>query len=472
VTLAIGQVAAQGLAFVRNVIIARMLTQEDMGVAASLALTLSLLEMLSDVAADKLLVQAKDGDDPRLQGVVHGVQFLRGCVQAVLLFAMAWPVAAMFRIPEARWAFQLVALAPLIRGLAHLDAARLQRELRYKPGVLIEILPQALMTAVAWPIANLVGDYGAVLWLVLGQSAAFVVCTHVVATRPYRWVYDRVLLARISSFGWPLLVNAFLLFGINQGDKAIVGAGYTMGELGVYAVAFGLVAAPVMVLGKLSLAMGLPLLSQVQDVRADFEARHRLGAQALSAAAVLIAVPLILAGPLLVRAIYGEKYGEAGAYIGWLAAMGAVRCLRMAPTVASMALGDNVNTMIGNAFRSLALLGMLWAAAERAPLAWIAIASLAGEVLALVVSMLRLKSRTGIRAGPMLGTSAIAGGLLALTGLAANLAPTSQWWSTGVMTACAEVLAGGVLILAFAEVRRDLLLGLEVLRSPRPRAGA
>src|SRR5260370_14054025 len=65
--LAAGQVASQASSFIRNVIIARIISPADFGIAATFATTLSLMEMISYLAGEKLLVQSPDGDDPRLE---------------------------------------------------------------------------------------------------------------------------------------------------------------------------------------------------------------------------------------------------------------------------------------------------------------------------------------------------------------------------------------------------------------------
>ena len=132
--LSAGSAVGKALALIRNIIIARILSPEDFGVAATFIITLSLLQSVSEVAADKLQVQAKDGDDKRLQQVMHLFQLMRGVFGAAILIIFARPIAGLFGAPEAAWAFQWLALIPLLRGLAHgeggdsLHLARIDRD--------------------------------------------------------------------------------------------------------------------------------------------------------------------------------------------------------------------------------------------------------------------------------------------------------------------------------------------------------
>ena len=63
INLTVGQVVINALIFMRNVIIARLLSPSDYGIAALFAMTVSFLEMLSNFSSEVLLVQADLGDD-------------------------------------------------------------------------------------------------------------------------------------------------------------------------------------------------------------------------------------------------------------------------------------------------------------------------------------------------------------------------------------------------------------------------
>ena len=131
--LATGKVAGQGCVLIRNIIIARLIGPENFGIAATFAITVTLLEMASDVASDKLLIQAENGDDPRLQKTAQFLLAARGLFLAVVLCALVWPVSKLFEVSQARWAFWWLAVVPIIRGLVHLDVKRMHRDMRFGP---------------------------------------------------------------------------------------------------------------------------------------------------------------------------------------------------------------------------------------------------------------------------------------------------------------------------------------------------
>ena len=426
--LSFGQVASSGCSFLRNVVLARVLTKADFGVAATFGITVSLLEITGKMAVNRLVVQTREGDDPVFLATAHLFQAVVGLTSAALLFSLAGPLSLVFKVPEARWAFKLLALIPLLKGFSHLDINRMERRMQFGPVVLVDLIPQLGITLAAWPMAVWLGDYRALLWLLLAKWAMTLTGSHLFAQRGYRWDWNAGYLKRILLFGWPLLINGLLLFGIFQGDRLVVGARYTMADLGVYSVAASLSMAPAMLFMGVGGSIMLPMMSRVQDSPTQFRKRYALCVQLFSLVATVFATSMIVAGEPFATLVFGEKYAGAGVIIGWLATAQALRCVRSAPTIAAMAKGDTQNLMISNVFRLSGLGLALIAAGARLDIQLIAASSLAGEVLAFLVAMIRLSKRHGLDLADGFRPAGFATALLALAGILAVLgAPNSGW---------------------------------------------
>src|SRR5512140_2861479 len=96
IKLSAGQAVNQGLSFLKNVIIARLLSPSDYGVAATFAITLSIVEVTSNIAADKLIIQSQEGETEEFQATIQFMQFIRGCINAAILLLLGSPVATLF----------------------------------------------------------------------------------------------------------------------------------------------------------------------------------------------------------------------------------------------------------------------------------------------------------------------------------------------------------------------------------------
>ena len=397
ILLAGGSVTVALCSFLRNIIIARLISVEDFGISATFAITVTLLEMSSNLAVDRLLVQAPDGDDPRLQAAAQAFQVALGALGAIILFFAADPIAALFGVPQATWAFRALALVPMIRGLSHLDMARVQREMRFGPSVWVEAGPQVLVTLLAVPLGVYLGDYRAMLWVVLIQSASYTLFSHLVAHRPYSLAVDKALARRIVGFGWPLLLNGFLMFGIFQGDRAIVGAAFDMDHLGWFSAAFAITLAPTVVVAKVCYNFFLPQLSPLQGDAELFHRRSMVVIQICLLAGVAVAVGFATAGPAMLTLLYGERYGAGVAVISLLGLMQGVRVARVGATIVAIAKGETRIPLYVNIVRTLGLALSILAVWFGFGIYGVVISALIGEALAVIASLMLVRWKLNVR---------------------------------------------------------------------------
>jgi O-antigen/teichoic acid export membrane protein len=435
------QIIVYGCGFVKNVILFRYLSKTDFGIAASFNLTMLMFEFVSKMAVDRLIVQAKEGDDPCFQKTAHLVQFWAGFLGSILTYACAEPLTRLFDIPESLYAFQWMALIPLMRGLAHLDISRMQREMRFGPQVTIEVVPQLIVTAATLPLTLWLVDYRAPLVLVLAKTAMTIVGTHLATRHPYRWGWNPVYVRRIVAFSWPLMINGLLLFAIRQGDQFAVGAGYSMADLAGYNVAVSLSVEPGMMFVTVLSSIMLPLLSRNQSEPQIFHERFTLALQTLSLASSFFMAVVTLAGPFFLVLVYGAKASTSHVYILWLSAGQALLFLRMAPTLASMAKANTSNLMISNFFRlsgvGLAVLVTL----NGGKLYLIAVAALLGEALALAASLVCLaRIQKGVLQDLRLPIVLFTGTVLLVGLLTYAGVPTMGWPTVLAVTSVVVVL--------------------------------
>jgi O-antigen/teichoic acid export membrane protein len=464
-TLGLGQVVSQACSFVRNIIIARLISPSDFGIAATFAVTISVFELMSNLSMDKLLIQAEDGDEEPFQQTAQLLQAVKGFANGLFIFLLGGPIAYLFDEPRARWAFFLLALVPLLRGFIHLDTSRLQRGMRFRPAVTVDVSSQVLVTVVALPLAFWLRDYTAMLWVLILQAASATIISHVVSERPYRWTWEKSYARRIASFGWPLLINGLLLFVILDGDRFIIGSAHrlfpksslTLADLGIYSVAFALTMAPAMLISTVSASIFLPVLSRANTLRQQFERRYSAYVQGLAVVATGIAVSFILCGGWMVTLIYGANYAPAGGFIGWLGAMWSLRVIRNGPTIAALSLGDSLNSMFSNMARTTALAGVLTAVVLVAGLKWIAIAGFVGELFATAVCVVRLSRIHHVGAAKFAKPFTVyAGSVLAAGAVAATGLQTLGGALSALIAASIVVFACVAMLIVFPRFRSDV----------------
>lgn len=455
--LTLGQVLSYGLSFVRNVILARMLTKADFGLAAIFGMTITMLELAGRMSFGQQIVQSKQGDSAEFQASAHGFQMALSFVGALLILALSLPLAHAMKVPELAWAFATLAVVPLGRGFEHLDYYRQQRHLNYLPVTLYEVVPQILMTAAAWPLAMWLGDFRVVVWLMVGKAMLGMAMTHFLAGQPYRWGWQKDYIRGMWLFGWPLLINGLLIFASQQADQVLIGAYFTLEELAPYALALMLASIPWAIFANVGSSLLLPVLSRAQEDLGQFLRLYRKCLGYISVTTVFVTVPLIIAGEQVVTLVYGVKYAGSGQILAILGAAGAIRFLRLAPTIASMSKADTVNQMYSNMVRCLSLPLAIIAVLLGAEILLVAGCALLAELAAAAVAMLRLSWRQQIPLKEMAGSSAYVIGFISTSlVLVASGAPNwSPWLAAGAVSTIL-ILSLLLAIPVFPETAREL----------------
>ena len=259
---------------------------------------------------------------------------------------------------------------------------------------------------------NTYRDYRVMLVVVLAQVALYVLTSHLVAERRYRWAWDTGMIRRMIVFGWPLLINALLMFGIFQGDRAIVGGVFTMQALGLYSAAFGLLMMPSLIASRVLQSLLLPMLSGAKADEARFGELAAFATQLCLLGGVGFAAGTVWCGDDLLVLFYGDKYAPAVGVVGWLACMQGVRIARVGQSIAAIAKADTRNPMYANIARTLAIPIALGGAMGGMGVEWIAASGLAGELLAALWSQRLLAKRIGLPASPVILPALIGGALM------------------------------------------------------------
>jgi len=367
-------------ALTRSAILARMIGGEELGRAMVLTLVLRLAEMISDVGVERLLMQRHGAATPGLLAALHGACLLRGGTMAVLLAALALPMALAIKGGAAPEIYAALAIAPILRAFVHLDYRLAERELRLWPMAVVEGGAVTAMLA-ALPLALMVwGDHRAMLLVLLVQAGAQVMLSHLVAQPPYRIAFDRAVLAEVLGFGAPLALNAGLMFLTFQADRLIVAGWYGWADVAVYGVALQLAMLPAQISGRAAGSLLAPRLRGLQSMALTSVIRRALGAYLVLGLA--FTAGFALAAPSAIALVYGADFRpDAAIALAFGLASGA-RILRTPLSQLAVAMGRTGDPARANLWRAIALAPALVTASLGLPLLTIAAAAAFGEAAA------------------------------------------------------------------------------------------
>lgn len=323
-----GEAGVQLTRFLRNLVLARLLTPEDFGVATTFALILTSLEYMSDLSLEKLIVRDPDGNNEEMMAAITLLSIARFALLALAVFLSADWLADIFDVPDAAGAYRLFALVPIIRCFIHLDMFRVQRELNFRIQVYANILSQIIGLIVAGVLAWITRDYTSVVWGTIVQTLALVGFTHWMAERPFRASWHKDYMTRALIFGWPLIVNGLVLMMVSMADRMLVGAAMGMRELAIYTIAVLLVTVAGSSLSRIVGNVSLPWLSVKQEEPVAFQNRYTQLGHTIGLIAVLFFVPITLLGSDVIGLVFGTEYLGASILVAILSTGMAVKFMR------------------------------------------------------------------------------------------------------------------------------------------------
>jgi O-antigen/teichoic acid export membrane protein len=431
-----GQTFTSILLLLRNLLVARLISVEDYGIAATFAISMSIVEMMTTIGLHQMIIQDKNGDDPRLQSVLQGFHLFRSLFAGLILFLLAHPIAEFIGAEDIAWAYQVLALIPVLNGLTHFDIYRLQRKMIYKPSILSSAIPAFLSVMAIWPLWKLYGDYRVMLYSVMIQSAAMVITSQVVAERRYSLGVDKTILMRAINFGWPLLINNVLLFFIFQGEKIIVGRTFGLEVLAIFAMGFTLTLTPSLLLGGSTQTFFLPQLVAAKEDPEKFGYLSCVTYQAHFVFATLFVIGAMIFSDPVIHLLLSAKYAGLIPLMTLLAVLQSMRLLRGGSSTIALAVGRTGIATLSNLPRVFSM-PLAWFVASWTgdifTVLWVAIA---GEVIGFLISLFLVRRQAGVPLDRLAPSLILTAAVLGFAGVQTFLtkmeagAPLWSYWTS------------------------------------------
>jgi O-antigen/teichoic acid export membrane protein len=385
-TLALNQIVSEGCAFLRNLLLARLLGAEQMGWAITLALTLRLFEMLGDFGWDRLLVQARGEDLAALRRTIHGLQLMKAAGQTIL-YLLSLPLLTWIFPNLSITALGLIALSLLVRGATNYDYRERQRDHAFGPALVVEGGSNLIALIAVAPVAWLTRDHAALAWAMLIQAFCHVLLSHAVAQHRYSVGYHRRAAVRCVRYGIPIALNGLLMFAAIQGDRFVIALNFTAADFAAFAIAAQLALLPALVGARLILAFELPRFARWLTRPDYLETRYRSHLHQVALVAAGLSVLLGVLSMPLIELLYGEEYIPDGALLWLLAAAAGLRLVRALPSTLLMAKEKTAILPGTNVPRLLALLLVWWLAVQGAELTLIVAVGVLGEAIGLAIAL-------------------------------------------------------------------------------------
>ena len=444
----------------RYVALARLLGPEQLGLAATLVVTATFFDMVSDTGADRFLVQDRDGDAAPVQRLVQTVLVVRGVVSAALLALFAIPIARFYGTPALAGGLVILAVSPFLYGFVHLDVRRAQRDHDFRSQGICMIAGESVGLAATVAAAWVTHQFTAILYGLIARTVVMVVMSHVLAQRPYRLGWDREHAPRLARFAMPLMLNGLMLFITSQSDRVIVGSQLGPKALGLYSAILLLIYYPAVLLATYIHTVYIPLIAAQRDSEVD---RNRIsdGQGGLTLIlALAMAVGFAVVTPWLAPLLFGERFRQAALLVGLIGILQMTRFMFGWPTTSALAMGRGGTVLTSNLAHLFAFAGALIGLRTMGGLEGVVTGLILGEFIALAIALVLLNRdmrRPLLRTFDRVAEFILASGVI----VGWNLALGARLWQAEA--AMAVVTAA----LAVWFYRRESALIVEVLTGAR-----
>ena len=423
------------LLFPASMVLARLLTPQEFGIAAAANFFSQLAGRLSDLGFNAALVRSKEIRPIHLS-TVFVVSLALGVVKFSALFLAAPFVNAFYGVDAPGNVIRVAAFAFLIGPFGGVPGALLSRNFQYKKAAMVDTVNLVVFSFTSVILAWLGFSYMSMVYGRLAGATATVVTRIVFARWRPSLRFSWPVLREILSFGSGFHAKRLLDYVAQQGDNLIVGKLQGMTALGLYDKAFS-----TMDRFLTRMTGGPGVMFRIFAVIHEDQDRFRRAYQKMIMSSSLLGFPvfavLIVTAPELIVVLFGSQWE------------GSVQPFRLLCVAATLKL---LNTYASSVIQAT---GRVWAEVWRQ---MVLIALTVGGVAAF-----NAWGPTGAAAGVLLATIAMSVMMHALLRRVGNLRwseivrPLMPALSCATAVAAMALLAGRA-VLAFHPGARPVLL--------------
>jgi O-antigen/teichoic acid export membrane protein len=263
---AVGQAALQMGAIV---LLARLLSVEQFGLAASASLVMSFAVMASQFGVGPALVQSRRLDRTDVASAFV-LSTALGLLMAGGLIALSPIIGRLVGLPpDATYLLRLLAIVVVVGGLSAVSTGLLQRQMRFRALAIIDLLSFGVgYLGTAGTLASLGLGAASLVWGQIVQSVTMAIGYYALALHDVRPRRLSVMVQRgktLARFGSAFSLSQFGNWLAVNGDNLTVASLLGPAPLGIYSRAYQLLVQPANLIGSVADRVLFPAMSRIQD---------------------------------------------------------------------------------------------------------------------------------------------------------------------------------------------------------------
>lgn len=303
-----GKFITKGIAFVRTIIIARLLLPQDLGLFGLASLAVATTGIFFQTGLNDAIVQEKDDVQKHLNSVWTVNLFINLTLSAVIFLVSAPLAGIFFHNDKVVLITRAMSAMLFIQAFETIGPVLWQRELRFNFQFFYNVIGfgmQSLVTILAaWYFRNFWG-------LVAGAISArviYIILGYTLHSFRPKLDFSLIGVRHLFKYGKWVGLTGIILFFVNQGDYLTIGRLLDESSLAFYQLAFSLGTLPAMEIVGVLGALLFPLYANIQGDKEKLKnAFLRISRMAFTLS-IPASIGLLVLAKEIVTFVYGSKW--------------------------------------------------------------------------------------------------------------------------------------------------------------------
>ena len=354
----------QLIAFVRSVVLARLLAPEDFGLFGMALTIVAAVNALTTIGLDRTIVANKFDTPEELKAhldTVWSAELIRSLVIALMVSASAFPMSRFYGQPQLKAIIPILGLVSFVQGFQNIGLVILRKQITFARIFWYELATNVSGIALTVALAVVMRNVWALVIGLLLTAAMGTVLSYVFHAHRPRLAFEKTALSRALSMGKFTLVIAVASFITNMADNVLVGRLLGSGALGNYSLAFNIASAPIVIVVFSLATVFFPAYAEItSDNRKRLEPAFTKVFSISLMIMLTITVTLFLLAEDIVHLLFGDRWTTAGTVLRVLALAIPLRGLAQIISTAFWGLNRPKEAAVGRTLEAVVFLAALY----------------------------------------------------------------------------------------------------------------
>ncbi len=335
--IAVLRISTRAVAFLKTVILARILVPSQFGAYGVALLVVGFLEVMTETGVNVLLIQEKESD--KYINSAWFVSIIRGIIIALIIILFTPFIADFFHSPESKILLYTMSMVPFLRGFINPSIVNFQKQLnfnlefRYRFSIfLLDSIVAIILTLITQDPIGIV--YGMIAGVILEVLLSY----FIVKPIPH-FTLNSDYISKILHRGKWVTASGIFNYLFHNADNIVVGRLLGTSSLGIYQIAYSLSILPITEIADVFSRVTFPVYTKIAGDKARLRKAFIKTQLVIASLTIPLGIILFIFPTEIVSLILGEKWLGAVVILPTLAVFGVIRATSGSASALFLAVG-------------------------------------------------------------------------------------------------------------------------------------